>query len=173
MLEIIISGSVGLILGIFIGRYLISLINKKELNTAKNKANDIIKVAQEKAENIKKEKVLESKERFLQMKTEFEQKTESIKQKIKDREGQLRHQKNEIHNRQAEVNKKEKGINKLKDTLNDQLELVSIRKKELDKVYGEHIKELEKVSQFSSKEAKAQLIETLKEEMLAKKTQCK
>jgi len=164
MVEVIISGLVGLISGLIIGRYIISLINKKELKAAKLKANEIIKVAKEKAENIKKEKVLEGKERFLQLKTEFEQKAEGIRFKIKDREDHLRRQKEEVKKSQIEVNKKEYSINNLKDSLNEQLEFVSIRKKELDKVYGEHIKELEKVSQFSSKEAKSQLIELLKEE---------
>ena len=164
MVEVIISGLVGLMSGLIIGRYVISLINKKELKATKLKANEIIKVAEEKAENIKKEKVLEGKERFLQMKTEFEQKAEGIRFKIKEREDHLRREKEEVKKNKIEVNKKEYSINNLKDSLNEQLELVSIRKKELDKVYGAHIKELEKVSQFSSKQAKSQLIELLKEE---------
>jgi hypothetical protein len=47
--------------------------------------------------------------------------------------------------------------------MNRQLELVSLKKTELEKAQEEHIQKLEKIAKLTEAEAKAQLIENLKE----------
>src|SRR4030095_9438139 len=51
----------------------------------------------------------------------------------------------------------------IKQNLTRQLELVSLKKTELDKVQDEHIQKLEKIAKLTEAGAKAQLIESLKE----------
>ena len=52
----------------------------------------------------------------------------------------------------------------IKDNLNKQLEVVAIKRNELEKHQEEHIRRLEKVAGLSADEAKTQLVESLKQE---------
>ena len=57
-----------------------------------------------------------------------------------------------------------KKMSAIKETLNRQIEVVNIKRTELEKHQEEHIRRLEKVAGLSAEEAKAQLIETLRQE---------
>ena len=61
----IISGLLGIFLGFISAIVFRGIKDKKGISTAKDKANVIISAASQKAENIKKEKILEAKERVL------------------------------------------------------------------------------------------------------------
>ncbi len=63
----------GVGVGIIIGRFLLKKLFKAQENSAQNKAKLILKDAENNAEILKKNKLLEAKERFLQMKTVHEQ----------------------------------------------------------------------------------------------------
>jgi len=69
------------------------------------------------------------------------------------------------------VNQRLEGLDKqvkenevIKDNLNRQIEVVNLKRTELEKHQEEHIRRLEKISALSAEEAKAQLIESLKQE---------
>ncbi len=78
---------------------------------------------------------------------------------------------NRIKQKEQSINQKDQNVEKqikeneaIKQNLNRQIEVVNIKRTELEKHQEEHIKRLEKVSGLSAEEAKAQLIETLKNE---------
>lgn len=56
----------------------------------------------------------------------------------------------------------------IKENLNRQIELVNIKRTELEKHQEEHIRRLEKIAALSAEEAKAQLVESLKHEAQTK-----
>ncbi|MBA3647293.1 MAG: ribonuclease Y [Chitinophagales bacterium] len=150
-------------LGLLVGRLMYSKSSKKERELAIQEADRTLADARQQAENLKKDKLLEAKEQILQLKGEFEK--ESL-QRIKSLEqNDLRFKRNEqvLSQKMEGAQRKEQEVETIKQNLSRQLELVSLKKSELEKAQEEHIQKLEKIARLTEAEAKAQLIENLKE----------
>lgn len=160
----IIVGAVALIAGILLGKILFAKNTKQLLENAKEQAQQIISDAQSKAETIKKEKQLEAKEHFVQLKAEHEKTVIQRNQKLNDAENRIKQREQSINQKDQNIERIIKENEVIKQNLNRQIEVVNIKRTELEKHQEEHIKRLEKVSGLSVEEAKAQLIETLKNE---------
>ena len=160
----IIVGAVALLAGIILGKILFAKNTNQLLETAKEQAQQIISDAQSKAETLKKEKQLEAKEHFVQLKAEHEKAVLQRNQKLVDAENRIKQKEQSINQKDQNVEKIIKENELIKQNLNRQIEVVNIKRTELEKHQEEHIKRLEKVSGLSVEEAKAQLIETLKNE---------
>lgn len=160
----IIVGAIALIAGILLGKILFAKNTKQLLENAQTQAQQIISDAQSKAETIKKEKQLEAKEHFVQLKAEHEKTVSQRNQKINDAENRIKQKEQSLNQKDQNVERIIKENEVIKQNLNRQIEVVNIKRTELEKHQEEHIKRLEKVSGLSVEEAKAQLIETLKNE---------
>ncbi|MCH8904268.1 MAG: DUF3552 domain-containing protein, partial [Bacteroidetes bacterium] len=163
-ISLIITGVVGVVLGVVIGRLLFANILKKVKMRAQMQAEQILDDAKHDGENLKKDKLLEAKEQFLVSKAEFDTKVEARKREILENENKIRNKQNDLNQKLEQVQRKEGEITSTKQTLNRQLDLVSVKRKELEQQHDEHIQKLEKVSNLSAVDAKAQLMEALKEE---------
>lgn len=124
----------------------------------------ILREAEQDAEMLKKEKILQAKEKFLQIKTEHEKEINDrnarmgqIEQKIKQREGQINQESDQLKKRSQEFESVKKRIER-------EQELLAGKKEELDRLTKEQISKLEQISHLSIEDAKAQLIEQLKSE---------
>lgn len=160
----IIVGAIALIAGIILGKILFAKNTKHLLEKAEQQAQQIISDAQSKAETIKKEKQLEAKEHFVQLKAEYEKTVLQRNQKLLESENRIKQKEQSINQKDQHVERVLKENEVIKQTLNRQIEVVNIKRTELEKHQEEHIKRLEKVSGLSAEEAKAQLIETLRNE---------
>lgn len=160
----IIIGAAALIIGILLGKFLFAKNTKKQLEEADQQAQKIIADAKTQAETLKKEKLLEAKEKFVQLKADHDKEVFQRNQKLSEAENRLKQ-------KEQTVNQKDQGIAKIikdneiiKENLNRQLEVVNIKRTELEKHQEEHIRRLEKVAGLTAEEAKAQLIESLKQD---------
>lgn len=160
----IIIGVVALITGIILGKVLFAKNTKKQLEKAASEAQKIISDAQFQAETLKKEKQLEAKERFVQLKAEHDKEVFQRNQKLSDAENRFKQKEQSINQKDQNVERLVKDNESIKETLNRQIEVVNIKRTELEKHQEEHIRRLEKVSGLSAEEAKSQLIESLRQE---------
>jgi len=160
----IIIGVVALIAGIVLGKVLFAKNTKNQLEKAESEAQKIISDAQFQAETLKKEKQLEAKERFVQLKAEYDKEVFQRNQKLSDAENRLKQKEQSINQKDQSVERLIKDNETIKETLNRQIEVVNIKRTELEKHQEEHIRRLEKVSGLSVEEAKSQLIESLRQE---------
>jgi ribonucrease Y len=160
----IIIGVVALIAGIILGKILFAKNTKKQLEKAESEAQKIISDAQFQAETLKKEKQLEAKERFVQLKAEHDKEVFQRNQKLSDAENRLKQKEQSINQKDQSVERLIKDNETIKETLNRQIEVVNIKRTELEKHQEEHIRRLEKVSGLSVEEAKSRLIESLRQE---------
>lgn len=155
---------VGVIVGIIAGKFIFAKDHRKQIEEAEEKAKSIVNEAHLRAETIKKEKQLEAKERFVQLKAEHDKQVMDRNKKISDLENKVRQKENSINQKENALDRQIKENNVIKENLNRQIEVVNLKKIELEKHQEEHIRRLEKISNLSSEEAKAQLIENLKSE---------
>lgn len=157
-------GIAALAVGIFLGKIIFNKDTEKKVIEAENQAQIILKEAELKAENLKKEKQLEAKEKFVQLKAEHDKEVNERNRKISDAENRIKQKEQSLNQKDASLDKQVKENEAIKENLTKQLEVVSQKRTELEKHQEEHIRRLEKISNLTAEEAKKQLIEGLKNE---------
>ncbi|MEI8074560.1 MAG: ribonuclease Y [Bacteroidota bacterium] len=160
----IIIGAISLIVGAIAGKTLFAKNTKKQVEDAEHQAQTILKEAELRAETVKKEKQLEAKERFVQLKSEHEKDVNERNRKVGEAENRIKQKEISINQKEAGLDKQAKDNDVIKENLNRQIELVNLKRTELEKHQEEHIRRLEKIAGLSAEEAKSQLIESLKQE---------
>jgi ribonuclease Y len=160
----IIIGAISLIVGALAGKFLFAKNTKKQVEDAEHQAQTILKEAELRAETVKKEKQLEAKERFVQLKSEYEKEVNERNRKLGEAENRIKQKEISINQKEAGLDKQTKENEAIKENLNRQIELVNLKRTELEKHQEEHIRRLEKIAGLSAEEAKSQLIESLKQE---------
>lgn len=160
----VIIGIVALAVGIISGKFIFAKNTRHLIDAANQQAGQIVKDAEEKAENIRKEKELSTKERFVQLKSEYDRGVQQRNKKVAEAENRIRQREQALAQKDKKLEIALKENEGLKKDLEQQNEIVGIKRKELDKSQEEHIKSLEKVAQLTSEEAKQQLFEVLRNE---------
>ena len=130
----------------------------------KKKCDGILKKAEEEAEVIKKNKLLEVKEKFLNKKSELEKEVAARNQKIQQTENKLKQREISLNQKQEELQRKKNETEAVKENLEAQLVVVDRKKEELDNLQAQEREKLEAISGLTVEEAKERLIESLKEE---------
>ncbi|HQU76264.1 MAG TPA: ribonuclease Y, partial [Chitinophagales bacterium] len=174
IMSVLIGAGGGLLIGLLLGRLFFSK-SSAELEQARKDAADMLSAAQKdisllkekattEAENLKKDRLLEAKEKFLQMKAEIETERVSKLGKLEEQELRMKNREKQLAQERENLKKKENEANSVRENLNRQLELVSVKKTELEKAYSEHVAKLEQIAGLTAEQAKTQLVETLKDE---------
>ncbi len=160
----IIIGAIALIVGIVGGKFIFAKDTKKKVEEADLQANTLIREAELRAETIKKEKQLEAKEKFVQLKAEHDREVLERNKKISEGENRVKQREITINQKDAALDKQIKENEAIKENLNRQIEVVNLKRTELEKHQEEHIRRLEKIAGLTAEEAKSQLVESLKQE---------
>ncbi len=156
--NIILISALSLAAGFALGYYFFrSVILKKKRAT-------LLKEAEIEAENIKREKILQAKEKFLQLKTEHEQVITERNNKIAQAENKLKQREIAMNQQNADIQRKQKEVTTAKETLTSQLEIAEKKVEEYEKLRQLQIEKIESMANMSAEDARAQLVETMKEE---------
>lgn len=159
---------VAILIGILLGKQIFAKNTKKEVEDAERQAQKILEDAKEHSETLKEKKILEAKERFLELKSKHDSEVSKKNKRIAEEENKIKQQKQSVSDKEASIQKQINEYDRLKKNLESQLDVVNIKRAELEKHKDEHIKSLEKVANLSADEAKAELIEVVKEEARTK-----
>lgn len=163
-LVLIIAAAVALIVGLIAGKFIFAKNTQKQVDEANLQAQNILKEAELRAETIKKEKQLEAKERFVQLKAEHEREVNERNRKISESENRAKQKEISINQKETALDKQIKENEAIKENLNRQIEVVNLKRTELEKHQEEHIRRLEKIAGLSAEEARTQLVESLRQE---------
>lgn len=164
ILLIIISIIIGFIIGIVVAKILEKKGASKIISDAQNKAQNILKEAQNDGEALKKDKIFEAKEKVLQLNTENEKLFLARERKISETEKRIKDKELLVSN---ELNQNKKLTNELNEKSKEvENKLIAVEKKqeEVEKLHKTQIKQLEFISGLSAEEAKNQLVNSLKNE---------
>jgi ribonucrease Y len=160
----IIIGVTALVVGVIAGKFIFAKNTRKQIDEATKQSQKILSEAQSSAETLKKEKLLEAKERFVQLKSEYEKEVLERNRKLNETEVRAKQKETGLTQKMDALEKQSKDIDLIKENLNRQIEVVNHKRTELEKHQEEHIRRLEKISALTAEEAKAQLIESLRQE---------
>ena len=159
-----VAAVVALIIGILLGKVIFAKNTQQKIADAELQAQKIIAEGHTTAENLKKDRLLEAKEKFLSLKSEHEKETMARNQKLADAENRIKQKEQGVILKAESLQKQMSENEAIKENLNRQMELVAVKRTELEKHQEEHIRRLEKVAALTAEEARHQLIESLKDE---------
>lgn len=152
---------IALVAGLALGIVASASFLRKKLE---KKSRALLKEAEEKAEVLKKDKILQAKEKFLQLKADHEKTIQKKNSEIQRTENRLKQKENQVNQQNEALKNKNQEVDSLRKNLNNQLDIVNKKQQDLEKASSEQIKQLETIANLSAEEAKQQLIENLTEE---------
>jgi len=129
-----------------------------------SKSKEIIKNAEIAAENIRKERALQSKEKFLKQKEEHEESIREREKRMQSNEDRFRAKEKTLNQKLEELNRKEKEAEKAKTDYDTKVQALELRQQELDKIQQKQVAELSKISNLSAEDAKNHLMLALTDE---------
>lgn len=142
-----------------------ALITWLVMNTMlKSRTDNILKEAEAEAKVLRDNKMLEVKEKYLALKTEYENQCNQRNARMQQFESKLKQRESQLNQQQADVQRGRAENENVKENLANQIDMVNARKQELEKLNRMANERLETISGLSASEAKANLIESLKEE---------
>jgi ribonuclease Y len=169
IIAIVAIASLGI--GLLIGSVLFKKAAKDKENEAQARADIIIKEAEAKlneaeakAELMKKDKIHEAKEKFFQLKAEHEKSITDKDKNIAVAENRIKQKETAVNQRMEAQQRKEKEVEGLQQSLKAQQDVLTKRKAELDQINQKQVAQLEKIAGLTAEQAKAQMVDALKEE---------
>ncbi|MDR1101608.1 MAG: ribonuclease Y [Clostridiales bacterium] len=132
-------------------------IAEAEIGGAEKKAQDIINQAKAKAENKRREVLLEAKEEIIKNKAEADKEVKTRREEISRQENRLVQKEETLDKKTTALEEKTSEMGKLTEELENKLKMA-------EETYKKQVGELERISGLTAAEAKAGLIETIKSE---------
>ena len=130
----------------------------------KGKYNEMVETATKEAEVIKEKKLLEVKEKFLNKKSELEKEVQQRNQHFQQNENRLKQREISLNQRQEELGRRKNDLDNQQNRIDNEKKLLQVKADELEKMQLKEREMLEEVSGLSAEEAKARLVESMKDE---------
>ena len=124
----------------------------------------IIRKAEEEAEVIKKNKIIEAKEKFIALKLEHENHVRQAEQKLHQQEQRHQQREQQLNQKQSEVQRAQNELNTQRQQLENQQKALEHKTQEIDRLQQKAEQQLEQISGLSAEEAKKQLVDALRDE---------
>ncbi|MCM1483963.1 MAG: ribonuclease Y [Muribaculaceae bacterium] len=160
-MEIAIYVSAAFVVALLLGVIGTIIVQK---NLARSQAKVIIDEAQNEAEVIKKNKLLEAREEEIRIKADAEKAANQRMSKVQSAESKIKQRELQLNQQQSENQRARNENEQTRRQLQEQIAANEAREAELDSLRHKAQEELEHVSGLSSEEAKEKLIESLKDE---------
>ncbi|NLA69660.1 MAG: ribonuclease Y [Clostridiales bacterium] len=154
----VIVGVVFLIVGVFVGYIYRKMMGEKTIGSAEMKAQNLVLDAQSKAENIKKEKVLEAKEEIHRQREDLESELRLRRTEVSKSERRVLQKEENIERKLDNIDKREQNLSKKERSMDE-------KHKEIDSYIAKQISELERISGYTKDEAKGILLESIEKDI--------
>ena len=133
-------------------------IAEREIQSAEEEAKRIINESIKTAESKKREALVEAKEEIHKSRSEYEREE-------KARRAELQKQERRLQQKEENLDRKTDAIEKKSETLNNKIAAVDAQQQEIAQIKKGQLEMLEKISGLSIEEAKAYLIDNVRDEV--------
>ncbi|MBR4880444.1 MAG: ribonuclease Y [Clostridia bacterium] len=158
IISVIAAFLVALVIGVLVGAAYRKKVAEAKIGSAEAQAKKIVEEGEKIAETKKKEALLEAKEEILKQKNESER-------ELKERRKEISKMENRVASREETLDRKIENLDKKEDTLNKKIKENTERGEELEKMKATELDLLQKISGYTAQEAKAELVNRIKEEV--------
>lgn len=149
----IVALAVGCATGYIIFRYII-----------KGKYTEWMEQAKKDADVIKEKKLLEVKEKYLNQKSELEKEAQARNAKLQQNENKLKQRELSLNQKQEELGRRRQEQEQEQNRIENEKKLLVSKQQEVEKMHKQELAKLEELSGLSAEEAKARLVEGLKDQ---------
>ena len=153
---------ISLAIGIVIGNILRKKIAESKIQGAETEAKRLVDLAKIEAENLKREEIFKAKEEIIKDKEELDK-------EIKERRGEIQRQESRIIQKEENLEKRSDNFEKKEKELEKEYQTLEERKKDVEAVYEDQMKALQKIASLSKEEAKAYLLDEIEKQITAEK----
>ncbi len=161
----IILSTLLLLVGLIIGFGLTMLINILKENSANKKISLMLEEATKKAEQMKRDSLMEAKEKNFQLKQEFDKEMKEKKQELKENELRLEKRESSMDKRDEICQRREATLDEREEKLTQRQKEIQAGQDEVENLKKEQLNLLEKISGFSKEQAKEVVMQKVKEGM--------
>lgn len=153
------------IVGLFVGAFIMILINKLKVSAAQKEAEKIIQEAKKEAEKAKRDGVLELKEESYKLKNQTDTEIKEKKKELNELNQRIDNREKSLDKRDELLTEREKNLElKDKDLLAKQREIQE-KDAKMEIIIKDQIALLEKISGFSKEKAREMVLKKVEEEM--------
>ena len=153
------------IVGLFVGAFIMILINKLKVSAAQKEAEKIIQDAKKEAEKAKRDGVLELKEESYKLKNQTDTEIKEKKKELNELNQRIDNREKSLDKRDELLTEREKNLElKDKDLLAKQREIQE-KDAKMEIIIKDQIALLEKISGFSKEKAREMVLKKAEEEM--------
>lgn len=124
----------------------------------------MLRKAENEAEVIKKNKIIEAKEKFIALKLEHENQVRQAEQKLHQQEQRQQQREQQLNQKQGEVQRAQNELNQAKQQIENQQKAIEHKTQEIERLQQKAEQQLEQISGLSAEEAKKQLVDALRDE---------
>ena len=156
-----------LLVGLLLGGLFKKGTQKKIVEQAKSQADELLSKAQLEGEATKKEKMLQAKEHFIELKSKHDSAIHQREKRITEIETKVRQLQSVAHKEVKKNTDLQRKLEEQTSFLEKKQAKVLVKEQELEDKIKIQITKLEELSNLSAEEAKAEMMESLKEKAKA------
>jgi len=156
-----------LLVGLLLGGLFKKGTQKKIVEQAKSQADELLRKAQLEAEATKKEKMLQAKEHFIELKSKHDSAIHQREKRITEIETKVRQLQSVAHKEVKKNTDLQRKLEEQTSFLEKKQAKVLVKEQELEDKIKIQITKLEELSNLSAEDAKAEIMESLKEKAKA------
>lgn len=154
-----------LMIGIFIGMILISIINYFRGISAEKKADKFLEEAKKEAEKQKRDRLLEIKEESYKLKQELDREIKQKKEEAKEAESRLLQREASLDKRDEMLQKRDSMLEEKDSNLLAKQKELQEKEVKMDEMYKEEMSLLETIAKFSKEKAHDMIMKRVENEM--------
>jgi ribonuclease Y len=163
--EIVLCSCLAAVLGVVVGYTVAWLLDRSRLRGARAQGDDIVRLAREEAEALKKEAELKVKEDLFQQREALNRETEQVRAELRDQERRLDKREDSLEEKNQSLLKKERSLDHLKKTVAERRGEVERRAQEVDGLIKQQTQKLQELSGLSREQAEHVLLERLERDL--------
>ncbi len=133
-------------------------VYESKIGKAEEKSREIIDEALKIAETKKREALLEAKEESMKTKNDLEK-------EVRERRTEIQRYERRVLSKEENLEKRSEALEKKESGLASKEEQLTKRKKEVEELFDKEVKELERISGFTSEQAKEYLLKTVENDV--------
>ena len=153
----VIVGLVALVIGLLAGYIFRKSFGEKTIGNAEQKAKNLILDAENRAETLKKERILEAKEEAHRQRSELER-------EIRERRNEIQKSERRLIQKEESIDKKLENIEKKEESITNKEKAVTNKQREMENLFNRQLEELEKISGYSTERAREIILEKVEKE---------
>ena len=156
-----------LIIGLFVGAVIAFVITALKKKSEEHKASNMIDKARKEAEKVKRDALLEAKEEAYKLKLETDKEIKEKKNDLKDNEERLIKREEGIAKRDELLQNREQMLDEKENGIIQKQKNIQKLEEKAENIIKEQIEKLEKISGFSKKKAKEEIMKQVEISMSA------